>query len=299
MEKIAIIVLHYKEKKLTLKCLESLRPLLNQNVRLIVVDNHSPEPIADLTDKFPEALLINNQRNLGYAEGNNVGIREAMKDADYILLLNNDVLIHRELLSELMQAAKKDKKIGIIGPKIYFAPGAEFHQSRYKPSARGKVIWYAGGLVDWNNLYASHRGVDEVDKGQYDRIIETDFVSGCAMLVRREVFEKAGLLDYRYFLYLEDLEFCTRVKLAGFKVTYAPKARLWHLNAGSSAVGGPLHDYFFTRNRLLFGLKYASSRTKLALLRESIKLLVAGRPWQKIGVKDFYLRKFGKGSWLG
>jgi len=117
------------------------------------------------------------------------------------------------------------------------------------------------------------------------------------MFVNQRVFEKIGLFDERYFLYLEDLDFCQRAKLSGFKIIYAPQAKLWHKNAGSSTVGGSLHDYFFTRNRLLFGTKYGRLRAKLALVRESLRLLVSGRPWQKIGVKDFYLRRFGQGSW--
>ena len=97
-------------------------------------------------------------------------------------------------------------------------------------------------------------------------------------------------------MYLEDVEFCQRAKEAGFKVIYTPKARLWHLNAGSSEVGGPLHDYYLTRNRMLFGMQYAPWWTRFALIRESIKLLFAGRKWQKAGIRDFYLRRFGYGE---
>jgi Predicted glycosyltransferases len=147
------------------------------------------------------------------------------------------------------------------------------------------------------NILTSHRGVDEVDKGQYDKQRETDFTSGCAMFVRQEVFKKVGLFDKRYFLYLEDVDFCQRARRTGFKVIYTPRARLWHANAASSAVGGPLQDYYITRNRMLFGIRYAPWRTKIALFKESVKLLFAGRQWQRIGIRDFYLRKFGKGSY--
>jgi hypothetical protein len=202
-----------------------------------------------------------------------------------------------DFLVELVKAAETDEKIGVVGGKIYFEKGYEFHKERYSKQERGKVIWYAGGQVDWQNVYASHRGVDEVDRGQYDKAEETDYVNGCLMLIKRKVLEKVGLIDSKYYLYFEENDFCQRVKKAGFKLFYAPKATIWHLNAGSSGVGSSLHDYFLTRNRLLFGFRWASWRTKLALLKESLRLLWRGRHWQKIGVRDFYLGRLGKGSW--
>jgi GT2 family glycosyltransferase len=118
------------------------------------------------------------------------------------------------------------------------------------------------------------------------------------MAVKKEVFEKVGFLNEKYFLYYEDNEYSQRVKRTGYKVVYTPKAVLWHKNAGSAGGSGSnLQDYYITRNRLLFGLAYAPLKARLALLRESFKLLIAGRYWQKRGVLDFYLRKFNKGSY--
>ena len=301
MGKIAIVILHYKKRDLTIKCLRSVDNLKhNFSLIKILVDNNSPEPIEGLEEKFKDVILLKNSQNLGFAEGNNVGIRYALKNkTDWVLILNNDTTVAPYLLIQLIKQSSLINKSGILGSKIYFAPGYEYHKSRYKQSQRGKVFWYAGGVIDWKNVYCSHRGVDEVDSGQYDKVEETDFVSGCAMLVKKEVFEKIGLFDPRYFLYLEDVDFCQRAKKAGFKIIYVPQGKVWHYNASSSEVGGSLHDYFITRNRLLFGIKYAPARTKIALLKESFRLLFNGRSWQKIGVRDFYLRKFGKGSWKG
>lgn len=299
-KKIAIIVLHYKGKDLTYGCLKSLKNVRDDHFLLfkILIDNNSCEPIDNLKKKFKDIELIKNSQNLGFAEGNNVGIRYALKNgADYILILNNDTTVDKDFLFQLIKQADLINQSGILGPKIYFAPGYEYHKRRYKKEDLGKVFWYAGGIIDWKNVYCFHRGVDEVDKGQYDKVEETDFVSGCAMLVKREVFEKIGLFDSRYFLYLEDVDFCVRAKEAGFKITYVPQAKVWHYNAGSSKVGGELHDYFITRNRMIFGLKYASFKTKFSLIKESLKILLNGRPWQKIAIKDFYFQKFGKGSW--
>ncbi|MGB9706543.1 MAG: glycosyltransferase family 2 protein [Microgenomates group bacterium] len=300
MIKVGIIILHYRGKDLTFKCFESLENLKKNKFFLIkiLVDNNSPEPLVGFRKRFKDVIVLKNAQNLGFAEGNNVGMRYALKNgADYVLILNNDTTIDKNLLVYLIKQFNLINQSGILGPKIYFAPGYEYHKNRYKPNERGKVFWYAGGLIDWKNVYCSHRGVDEVDGGQYDKVEETDFVSGCAMLVKREVFEKIGLFDPSYFLYLEDVDFCQRAKKAGFKVVYVPEGKVWHYNASSSEVGGALHDYFITRNRMLFGLKYAPWRAKIALVKESVRLLFSGRPWQKIGIKDFYFQKFGKGSW--
>lgn len=300
MKKVAIVVLHYIDKKLTTQFLESVKTLKTPDFSLltIVVNNNPQEDLKDLKRKFTNFNFLEPGENLGFAEGNNVGIKKALTEkADYIFIVNNDTILEKNLLVQLTEVAESDKTIGILGPKIYFAPGFEYHKDRYKLAQRGKVFWYAGGLIDWKNIFGSHRGVDEVDKSQYEKLEDTDFVSGCAMFVKREVFEKIGLFDRRYFLYLEDNDFCQRAKKAGFKVVYTPVAKLWHLNAGSSRVGGSLQDYFITRNRMLFGMKYAPLRTKVALLKESLRLLLRGRKWQKIAIRDFYLRRFSKGSW--
>lgn len=300
MKKIAIVILHYVDQPLTKDCLASVAKLNTKDLILntIVVNNNPSENLAKLKKDFPKVIFLETGANLGFTGGNNFGIKYALKNqADWVLVLNNDTLLAENLLVQLIKAANLNKQAAIFGPKIYFAPGSEYHQERYRVGDLGKVIWYAGGIIDWRNLLSSHRGVDEIDRGQYDVGGETDFISGCAMFVGREIFNKIGLLDDRYFLYLEDLDFCRRAEKAGVKLIYVPQAKLWHKNAGSSGVGGNLHDYFLTRNRLLFGFRYASPRAKLALLRETLRLLKSGRPWQKIGVRDFYLAKFGRGSW--
>jgi len=298
--KIAIVILHYANKDLTTQCLESVRKLQTLDFRLqtIIVNNNPKENLDDLEKNFADFVFLKTKKNLGFTGGNNLGIKRALRDgADFVFLLNSDTILDKDCLTYLLKQSCLADQNAILGPKIYFAPGHEYHQGKYKPSDQGRVIWYAGGIVDWKNVLASHRGVDEVDNGQYGQAEQTDFVSGCAMLIKKEVFQKIGLLDDKYFLYLEDNDFCQRAKKAGFKVIYAPKAKVWHINAGSSEVGGSLHDYYLTRNRLIFGIKYANRQTKIALLRESLKLLVSGRSWQKKGVRDFYLRKFGKGSY--
>ena len=143
-------------------------------------------------------------------------------------------------------------------------------------------------------MYASHRGVDEVDQGQYDNSEETDFITGCCMLIKREVVEQVGFLDNNLYLYLEDLDYCMRVKQAGCKLVYEPTAKLWHKNASSSdKPGSKLHQYYQTRNRLIIGMRYASIRTKLALFKESFYHLRQGGVKKK-AVLDYYFYNWGK-----
>ncbi|MEK9143668.1 MAG: glycosyltransferase family 2 protein [Patescibacteria group bacterium] len=289
MTKVAIILVNWNGKKDTLACLASLKVLSPQSSVLstIVVDNDSTDDsVAVIKKNFPDIEVIKNNKNLGFSGGNNVGIRRALEwGADYVWLLNNDTSVDKNSLTALVDAFA-DRRIGIAGSKIYFAPGREFHKARYADKERGRVLWYAGGLIDWENMYASHRGVDEVDNGQYDRTQETPFVTGCSMMVKREVFGKIGLLDEKFFAYLEDLDFCLRAKQVGYKLFYVPQSIIWHNNAGSSGVGSATHQYYMTRNRLIVGMRYAPVRTKVALIREGIRFILSGPPIRRKAILD-------------
>jgi len=303
MKNIFISLINFNGRVNTLACLDSIKKIKTNGFKLtvLVIDNKSNEEL-DLKEAYLSDIplkIILNKDNLGFAEGHNVGIRYALRNgADYIVILNNDIIVDEDLINELFKVIEKDTKIGIVVPKIYFAKGNEYHKNKYKNEDLGRVIWYAGGEMDWGNIIGKHRGVDEVDKGQYERIYETGFASGACMLVRKEVFEKVGLFDEKYFLYYEDADFSQRAVKKGYKIVYIPDAILWHKNAGSvGGSGSELQDYYISRNRLLFGFKFASYRSKLALLKESVINLLKGRKWQKKGIWDFYLRRFGKGSY--
>lgn len=319
--KVFVVILNYNGSEDVVECLESVLKAEKKDFELsiVVVDNHSTDnslrEIQNLKCKIKNCAdekieharqsrhnsklkIIKNKKNLGFAGGNNVGIRWA-KDhgADWVFLLNNDTKIAKDALIQLIKVGESDKKIGILGPKIYFYPGCEFHQKRYQEKERGKVIWYAGGVIDWQNVMGKHKGVDEVDIGQYNQAEETEFISGCALMAKREVFEKIGLLDERYFLYYEDVDFCLKAKKTGFKLIFAPNAIIWHKNKGTRRTGLSHQEYYMARNRLILGLRWASLRTKLALIKESIISLLKGSKWKKRGVVDFYLLRFGKGSY--
>ncbi len=310
MKKAAIITVNYNGEQDVFDCLQSLYKLSLRDISLTiyVIDNHSKkentyhleETLKTFTDpKQIKTVLLKNAENLGFSGGNNVGIREAVSAGnEYSILLNNDTYVAKDLVEKLILAADAHGDAGIIAPKIYFAPGYEYHKDRYSEKEKGKVIWYAGGIMDWKNLIGSHRGVDEVDHGQFDDEELTHSATGCCMLIKREVIKKIGLLDEKYFMYFEDNDFSMRAKKAGFAILYTPKPVVWHKNASSSGgSGSQLQEYYLTRNRLLFGINYAPLRTKISLIKESFRLLQKGSLWQKRGVIDFYIRKLGRGSY--
>lgn len=303
MKRLAVILVNYNGWKDTKLCLISLLNVTSSStdIEVIVVDNASKTSISPYIDNFTrdnkkiKITLIENKENKGFSGGNNVGIRHALKnDADYIMLLNNDTIVANNFIDPLVAFYNEQVNAGILGPKIYFDSGYEFHKDRYSESEKGNVIWYAGGVIDWNNVHASHRGVDEVDIGQYNRSVKTPYVSGCCMIMTREVIEKVGFFDETYFMYLEDVDFCMRALKAGFELWYIPASHIWHKNAQSSGESGSeLQVYYQTRNRLMFGMKYASFRTKLALIRNSIHVVRTNSKRRK-AIADFYLRRFGK-----
>ncbi len=291
MNKVGVVIVTFNNEKDIKDCLKGL-----EKNDILVVDNNSSDKTVEILKQVQDdrIKIIESKENLGLSKANNLAIKEFLKNgAEYILILNPDTLISPNLISDLTEVMQKNPEVGICGPKIYFAKGFEYHKERYTAKEKGNVFWYAGGVVDWKNVLISHFGVDQVDLGQYESIRDTDFVSGCAMMIRSSVFEKVGFLDEKFAMYLEDLDFSLRAKSAGFRVVYAPVTAVWHKNAQSSGVGSQTQDYYVTRNRLLFAVKYAKTRAKLAVLKESIKLLFTGRPGQKQGVRDFYLNRFG------
>jgi len=263
MSSVAIIVIHFNTDQETKDCLDSLSRVKHKGITLstYVIDNGSKNPL-HLSDVIlgKTTKLIRSDANLGFTSGNNLGISVALRESepDYILLLNNDTTVKPDFLEKLVSTAQAEPKLGMAVPKIYFYPGKEFHNTAYKTAELGNVIWFAGGSIDWSNLDAFHRGVDEVDHGQFDQTTDTEFVTGCCLLIPRTVLERVGALDPKYFLYLEDVDWSMRVKQAGYELHFVSDAVVWHKNAGSSGgVGSPTHRYYQTRNRLFFFLRYA------------------------------------------
>src|SRR3989344_2180725 len=291
MMKIAVVVLNYYGLQETQSCLRSLRKIKKNNieVEIIVVDNNSTDGSQITLPKERDIKFMQNEKNLGFSGGNNRGIKYALeKNVDYVLILNNDTVVDENFLVNLVN----NKNADISSPKIYFEKGFEFHKDRYTEKQLGEVIWYAGGNIDWQNIIGKHIGVDEVDNGQFSKSREVDFATGACMLVKREVFEKIGYFDEKYFLYLEDMDFCVKAKKAGFKILFEPKAVVWHKNAASiGGSGSNLQDYYFTKSRLLFALKFAKLRTKFAVLKQ---VYSSKEKIKRKALLDFLSRNFRK-----
>ncbi len=289
-----IIVLNWNNWPDTLACLESLKNNDYPNYQVVIVDNGSDEkPSAPPRG----AKIIYNKKNLGFAGGNNVGIKYALeKRADYILLLNNDTIVSQDFLTKLIEVGEKDKKSGLLGPKIYFADERE-------------KIWFAGGQVNWLYNKGEMKGYSEIDRGQYDDPVvqETDYITGCCLLIKRAVIKKIGLMPEDYFLYYEDTDWSLKARRAGFKCSFVSQASIWHKGSKSSLEGSSSYIYYHIRNGLILARRYAPWYVKplvhldvfWRIIKQLIKLIFfpQRRTWAKyilLGIKDFYLGKRGK-----
>ena len=245
---VEIIVLNWNGKDDTVECLRSLEKIDYPNKQISMVDNASTDDSVELIKReFPDVSIIENESNLMYAGGNNVGIRGALdKNAEYILIINNDTAVHRDFLKHLMNSALSEEGVGIASPKICY----------YESMG---TIWYAGGFVNFfsGNIY--HRGLRKQDTKGFDLTEEVDYATGCCMLIARAVFDEIGLLDEKYHIYTEDVDFSFRTRKAGFKIVYEPRSIIWH--KVSSATGGgitPFKIYHKIRSNFRFFKRYAN-----------------------------------------
>lgn len=303
--KVGIIILTINALKMTQELLRDVAKLNTKGIeaKCVVVDNDSKDGtqkvLKDWKLKNMDYKFIEAGKNLGFAGGNNLGIKDALKSGcSYVILINNDLVLSKDLVTKLVEFMDQNPDIGMASPKMYFAKGYEFHKERYSKEEIGKVFWYAGGIIDWNNILSAHRGVDEVDIGQYNQVWQTDFVNGACVIIRREVFDEIGFLDSSLFLYWEDADFSQRAKKAGFKVVYFPDTCVWHkVSTSTGGSGSSSNDYFLVRNRFYFALRYARFRVKMSVLRDTFRLALVGRPWQRKGAIDALLGVKGMGAW--
>ncbi len=252
--RLAVIILTYNGLDLALGCLGSLDHQVDSEFDVLIVDNASPDGTgAALGRQRPKVEVLQAESNLGYAGGNNLGLRNAMRSgAEMALLLNNDTLLEPDCIKALMAAVDRHPDIGVLGPMIY-------------TWGEGRTISSAGGRIDWHHADAVNIGAGEPDRGQYGPR-SVDFVNGCGLLVTRSALEKAGFLDERYFMYWEETDWCVRIRRAGFDVRFEPAARLRHKATIRSEDLTPTALYYMTRNRMLFLGKNAPGASKLPAL---------------------------------
>ena len=232
---------------------------------MVIVDlSPKPEPIAP--PSFPITILTSS--NLGYAHGVNIGLQFGLShNYTYYCVINSDTFVQKDFVRQVVHSIELHPK-SIIGGKIYYAPGYEYHTQRYTEKDKGKVLWYAGGTFDWSHALTPHRGVDEVDTGQFDLPELTGFINGCLMCFDKTVINTVGLWSEAYFMYFEDADFCARAKQKNVSLWYNPLIVMWHKNAQSTGgSGSSSHVEFQKKSRLRFGLKYAPLRTKIHLLK--------------------------------
>lgn len=251
--KVFIIVLNWNGKHNTEECLVSLRNIDYDNFNVVVIDNGSQDDSVNyLCSKFPEVHFIVNKRNTGFAEGNNIGMRYAVENgADYVFLLNNDAVVDKNVLSELVGVASQSDKIAIVGPKIY----------NYYEKNKIESAGYSYSLLK-SKTYPI--GYGEEDLGQYNSIREVSFISGCAMFVKVSKIHSSNLFDPYFFAYCEDLDLCHTILNKGDKLVYAPNAIVWHkVSASTGGYKSYLSVYLFTKNRINFVLKHGTLFQKL------------------------------------
>lgn len=314
---IAIVILNWNGRDDTLACLASVEKITYPDFRVIVVDNGSADnSVAAIRAAFPKVELIETGANLGFAGGNNVGIKRGLElGAEYVLLLNNDTVVDPGLLDAFVAAAKRFPAAGVFSAKIFY-------------HAEPSKLWYAGAIWLADREYFQHVGIGEIDDGKaYNDIAETDYASGCALFIRAGVINEIGLMDPKFFLTYEESDWCYRARSAGHKILFVPAAKLWHkVSASFGGVESPLQLYFYSRNILLWAERHLPRPAYWSLfrktLRDSLRFSIGSRQdgplikrfawglsslWRRLhrggmdpagrarylGFRDYLLRRFG------
>lgn len=246
--KVIIIIVNWNGLEDTIECVDSVLKTEYSNYDMVIVDNGSSSGDGKrLKERFGNINVVELKQNLGFANANNIGILIALanQDTEYVLLLNNDTVVHPNFLKEMIKVTQSDHNIGIAGPKIYY----------YKDKRR---IWYAGGKV---NMYIRHiQEAGKIDNGQYEETRKTDYITGACMLISKNVFKKIGLLPREYFLGWEDIDFCLAARRKGYACVFVPHSHIWHKVSASYKRHNLTyrHVFFGFRNRFIMRYKFLS-----------------------------------------
>lgn len=289
------VILNTNRRVETLECLDSLQHNSYRNQKIIVLDNHSTDgSVAAIRQSHPDVQIVELTENLGYAGNNNVGIEAAVQQgADWIFVLNEDIVLHEDCIHSLVTLGQSDEKIGVVGPLVYHHDEPDYIQS-------------AGGMLrtNWDTW---HIAQNEKDMGQVTAPRDVDFISGCAIMVRRDVVKCVGGIDERFFYYKEETEWCFRIRQDGWRIVVTPQAKIWHKGVQRDYHPNPSLMYYKTRNWFLFLLKHkAPLRVWIGAWMQFLRTIVSWsiKPkWRSKrehrdamlrGMFDFLRRRWGK-----
>ena len=297
--KIAVIVLNWNNAPDTLECLESIYQSADLNYSIYVVDNGSKDNSLSVLQKtYPDANYLPLDKNYGFVGGNNIAFRRAIADgAEYLFLLNSDATINKETLSILRKSAERFPNACALGPRVYYYD-------------LPMTLWYSG--VIWApekaGFYHLDWGVDE-NLAPRRPIAKTDYVNGCAFFVRVSALKSVGFMDERYFLNWEEIDWCFRMRKKGFDCLVVPEAKAWHKISRSFVGGrkGAMWNYYFYRNRLLWMQAHLPLWESLKIVKRVLwpdflelwkdRKNEVSRAGLK-GIRDYFLRRFGAGSFV-
>jgi GT2 family glycosyltransferase len=293
--RVAVVILNTNKRVDTLACLDSLAASTWPALDLIVLDNQSSDgSVEAIRAAHPSVTVVPLTSNRGYAGNNNVGIDLAMaRGADWVFVLNEDTIVDPRCIEQLVRYGEQQPQAGVLGPLV-------LHHD--EPT----VIQSAGGWFDarWQ---AGHLGQNEEDRGQFAGPRAVDWISGCGILVRREVIAAVGAIDERFFYYWEETEWCLRARRAGWTIALVPAARLWHKGVTRHYQPSPNVSYYHTRNHLLLMRTHGAPASRLALeVFGTVRTLVSWsvRPkWRHLrdhrravmeGLRDFVRQRWGQ-----
>jgi GT2 family glycosyltransferase len=259
----SVVITSLNGEKALPPCLSALFKTRWKDFEVILVDNGSTDGTSEMVRQGWGAVkIIRAEKNLGFAGGNNLGMRAAK--GDWIVLLNDDTEVHPGWLQALDEVAALHKDAGILGCKLLYPDG--------------KTIQHAGGWIEPNGL-THHKGYGEEDKGQYNELKECEYVTGAAFAMKREAIQKIGLLDEKFFpIYFEEIDFCTRAVKEGYKIYYVPRAVVIHHESRTTGKFSPGFLFKYNKNRWRYLFKNKSFPELLRAARHELKWLVKNRP---------------------